>query len=214
MIPKTRFLILLAACVLLPAQLLPQTSGNMPHDYSQGIGGWPNFTRVYDMPEVPEIDLGNSPRLDQLVREGKLYVSLSDAIALAIENNLDIAYARYGPRLADTDILRAKSGGQLRGVQTQISTLSTGQSAAGGGGGAGGDFSGIEGRAGGGGGGGVATGDASSFFGTAVPNLDPTLQGSIDWGHFSNPQTSNFTTGTNTFVRETSNSGVNVSKGF
>jgi outer membrane protein TolC len=213
MIPKTRFLILLAACVLLPAPLLPQTSGNTPHDYSLGTSAWPNFTRVYDMPEVPEVELGNSPRLDQLVREGKLYLSLSDAIALAIENNLDIAYARYGPRLADADILRAKSGGQLRGVQTQISTLSTGQSAAAGGGGAGGDFSGIEGRAGGGGGG-VATGDASSFFGTAVPNLDPALQGNIDWGHFSNPQTSNFTTGTNTFVRETSNSGIGITKGF
>jgi outer membrane protein TolC len=213
MIPKRPFLLLLAACALLPAQLLPQTTSSSPHDYSQGTSAWPNFTRVYDMPEVPDVELGNSPRLDQLVRDGKLYLSLSDAIALTIENNLDIAYARYGPSLADTDILRAKSGGQLRGVQTQISTLSTGQSAAAGGGGAGGDFSGIEGRAGGGGGG-VATGDASSFFGTAVPNLDPSLTGNIDWGHFSTPQTSNFTTGTNTFVSETSNSGIGISKGF
>jgi outer membrane protein TolC len=201
--------------MLLPASLPSQNVATTPPDYSRGISAWPNFTAVYQNPEVPEVDFGNSPRLDQLIRGGKLYLSLSDMIALAIENNLDIASARYGPKLADTDILRAKSGSQLRGVQTQISTLSTGQSAQGGGGGAGGgDATGITGRAGGGGGGGTATGDASSFFGTTIPNLDATLQGTIDWGHFSNPQTSAFVTGTNTFVREVSNSGINVSKGF
>ena len=179
-------------------------------NYSTG----PGFRDVYKTPEVPEVDMANSPRLDQLIRAGKLYLSLSDAIALAIENNLDIAYARYGPRIADTDILRTKSGQQLRGVQTQISTLSTGQSAAGGGGGGGGDVSGITGRAGGVGGGAQGVGDASTFFGSAVPSLEPTLTGGIDWGHFSNPQTSSFVSGTNTFVFETSNSNIGIQKGF
>ena len=180
-------------------------------DYSTG----PGFPDVYKAPEVPEVDMANSPRLDRLLRAGKLYLSLSDAIALAIENNLDIAYARYGPQIADTDILRTKSGQQLRGVQTQISTLSTGQSAAGGGGEAGvGDVTGITGRAGGVGGGAQGVGDASTFFGSAVPSLEPTLTGGIDWGHFSNPQTSSFVTGTNTFVREMSNSSIGIQKGF
>ena len=182
-------------------------------NYSIGADAWPNFTNVYKVKEPPPVDFANSPRLDQLLREGKLYLSLADAIALSIENNLDIAYARYEPMKADADVLRAKSGGQLRGVQTQISTLSTGQSATTGGGGRGGDVTGIDTRAGGGGGA-ANVGDASTFFGTALPNLDPSLTAGIDWGHFSNPQTSNFVTGTNTFIQDVSNSSLTVRKGF
>ena len=197
--------------LLVHVPLGAQTTAASAIDYSTG----PGFRDVYKTPEVPEVDMANSPRLDRLLRGGKLYLSLSDAIALAIENNLDIAYARYGPRIADTDILRTKSGQQLRGVQTQVSTLSTGQSAAGGGGGAGGgDVSGITGRAGGVGGGAQGVGDASTFFGSAVPSLEPTLTGGLDWGHFSNPQTSSFVSGTNTFVFETSNSNIGIQKGF
>ena len=182
-------------------------------NYSVGADAWPNFTNVYKVKEPPPVDFANSPRLDQLLREGKLYLSLADAIALSIENNLDIAYARYEPMKADADVLRAKSGGQLRGVQTQISTLSTGQSATGGTGGRGGDVTGIDTRAGGGGGA-ANIGDASTFFGTSLPNLDPSLTAGVDWGHFSNPQTSNFVTGTNTFIQDVSNSSVTVRKGF
>ena len=193
------------------AQFKPQSG----HDYSDGIQAWPNFTKVFKIPVVAEPNMANSPRLDQLVAGGRLYLSLKDTLALAIENNLDIASARYGPKLADTDILRAKSGAQLRGVQTQISNLSTAASVAGGGGGGrGGDVTGITGRAGGGGGGAGNIGDASTFFGTNVPNLDPVLTGGVDWGHFSNPQTSNFVTGTNTFINETSNSSIAFRKNF
>ena len=200
-----------ALLLLVHVPLAAQTTAWSGTDYSRGAG----FPNVYKAPEVPEANMANSPRLDELTRDGKLYLSLSDAVALAIENNLDIAWARYGPQVADTDILRTKSGQQLRGVQTQISTLSTGQSAAGGGGGAGGgDVTGITGRAGGVGSGAQGVGDASTFFGSAVPSLEPTLTGGIDWGHFSNPQTSSFVTGTNTFVSETSNSSIGVQKGF
>ena len=199
-----------AVLLLVHVPLAAQTTAS-GIDYSTG----PGFPDVYKTPEVPEVDMANSPRLDKLLRAGKLYLSLSDAIALAIENNLDIAYARYGPQIADTDILRTKSGQQLRGVQTQISTLSTGQSAAGGGGGVGGgDVTGFTGRAGGVGGGAQGVGDASTFFGSAVPSLEPTLTGGIDWGHFSNPQTSSFVSGTNTFVFETSTSNIGIQKGF
>ena len=200
----------LGVLLLVHVPLAAQTTAASVIDYSTG----PGFPDVYKTPEVPEADMANSPRLDQLLRAGKLYLSLSDAIALAIENNLDIAYARYGPQIADTDILRTKSGQQLRGVQTQISTLSTGQSAAGGGDAGVGDVSGITGRAGGVGGGAQGVGDASTFFGSAVPSLEPTLTGGIDWGHFSNPQTSSFVTGTNTFVSERSNSNIGIQKGF
>ncbi len=203
--------LIFALLLLVHVPLAAQTTAWSGIDYSRGAG----FPNVYKAPEVPEANMANSPRLDELTHDGKLYLSLSDAVALAIENNLDIAWARYGPQVADTDILRTKSGQQLRGVQTQISTLSTGQSAAGGGGGAGGgDVTGITGRAGGVGSGAQGVGDASTFFGSAVPSLEPTLTGGIDWGHFSNPQTSSFVTGTNTFVSETSNSSIGVQKGF
>ncbi len=183
-------------------------------NYSVGVKAW-DLSKVFKNPVIPEPSLANSPRLDRLVREGKLYLSLSDAIALAIENNLDIASARYGPKIADTDLLRAKSGAQLRGVQTQITNLSTASSVGGGAGGAQrADASGITGRAGGGGGGSGAVGDANTFFGTTTPDLDPVLTGGIDWGHFSNPQTSNFVTGTNTFITQTSNSNLAYRKGY
>ena len=207
---KNILLLTFGVLLLAHVPLGAQTTAASAIDYSTG----PGFRDVYKTPQVPEADMANSPRLDQLLRGGKLYLSLSDAIALAIENNLDIAYARYGPQIADTDILRTKSGQQLRGVQTQISTLSTGQSAAGGAAGGGGDVTGITGRAGGVGGGAQGVGDASTFFGSAVPSLEPTLTGGIDWGHFSNPQTSSFVTGTNTFVSQRSNSNIGIQKGF
>ena len=61
-----------------------------------------------------------SHRLQQLIRDGKLYISLQDAIDLALENNLDLAIARYNLPIADTDILRTKAGGFFRGVNTGV----------------------------------------------------------------------------------------------
>jgi len=212
---KKRGVFVMVALMAVQSQGLSQYKLQSGANYSEGIQAWPNFTKVFATPVVAEPNMGNSPRLDQLIAGGKLYLSLKDALALAIENNLDIASARYGPKIADTDILRAKSGAQLRGVQTQISNLSTATSVTGGGGGGrGGNATGITGRAGGAGGGTGGIGDASTFFGTTVPNLDPVLTGGIDWGHISNPQTSNFVTGTNTFITESSNSSIGVRKSF
>ncbi len=195
-----------------------QTFRQKPVDYSEGVSGWPPIVNVLKTPKIPEISLANSERLDFLIHDAKLYLSLADALALAIENNLDLAWARYGPQSAGNDVMRAKSGAQLRGVQNQISVLSTGIGG-GGGGGQGGQATGITqraggGGAGGGGGGAAGVGDASTFFGTQSVNMDPAMFGNIDWGHFSNPQTSNFVTGTNTLIREISNSQLGVRQGF
>ena len=122
---KKRVVFVMVALMAVPSQGLSQYKLQSGASYSEGIQAWPNFTKVFETPVVAEPDMANSPRLDQLIAGGKLYLSLKDALALAIENNLDIASARYGPKIADTDILRAKSGAQLRGVQTQISNLST-----------------------------------------------------------------------------------------
>lgn len=212
---KQLFSLLLAATLLQPNVAMAQEIRRAPIDYTSGPDTWPKLWNAFEIPDVPQVDLSNSARLDELLRDGKLYLSLKDALALAIENNLDIAVARYNPLVAQTDVLRAKSGQQLRGVQTQISTLSTGQTTGGGVGARGANATGITGRAGAtGGGGGGGAGDASSFFGTQAVNLDPRLFGAIDWGHFSNPQTSDFVTGTNSFITERSNSTIGIRQGF
>ena len=63
---------------------------------------------------------GNTPRVESLLKNGKLRLSLSDAVTLALENNLDIAIARFNLSIADTDIMRAKSGESVRGVATGL----------------------------------------------------------------------------------------------
>ncbi len=88
---------------------LPRSSRfilNMPHSHN------PLFP--YRPSDAPPLDLTNTPRLENLIREGKLYISLHDAIALAIENNLDLAYFRYNFPIAQTDYQRTKAGGQVQ----------------------------------------------------------------------------------------------------
>jgi outer membrane protein TolC len=91
-----------------------------PHNYSKPKSHFPNPFAPYTATNVPAPSFANAPRLDQLVRDGKIYLSLSDAIALALENNYDIAIQRYNLDIADTDILRAKAGSGLRGVGAGI----------------------------------------------------------------------------------------------
>src|SRR5271154_609855 len=79
-----------------------------------------NPLNAYRPTTVPPINLVNSPRLQSLERDGKLYVSLRDAIALALENNLDLAYFRYNFPTAEADLLRTKAGGSAGGVNTSI----------------------------------------------------------------------------------------------
>ncbi|MGB7197111.1 MAG: TolC family protein, partial [Acidobacteriaceae bacterium] len=79
----------------------------------------------YRPTDAPPLDLTNSPRLQSLIRDGKLYISLSDTIALAIENNLDLAYFRYNFPIAETDIARTEAGAPANGVDTEIVQSST-----------------------------------------------------------------------------------------
>ena len=65
-------------------------------------------------------NLSNTPRIEQLMQNGKLMLSMNDAVALAMENNLDIAIQRYNLNIADTDILRAQAGGSTLGVNSGI----------------------------------------------------------------------------------------------
>ncbi len=74
----------------------------------------------FHAPSIPPLFPGTGVRFNTLVRNGKLYLTLHDAIALALENNLDIEVERYNLLLSDTDLLRAKGGGSLRGIDYTI----------------------------------------------------------------------------------------------
>ena len=76
--------------------------------------------KAYSYPLVPEGSLKNSPKINELIRDGKLELSLEDALALALQNNLDIVVGRYQLPLAQLDVLRTKSGGAARGVQGAV----------------------------------------------------------------------------------------------
>ena len=72
------------------------------------------------MPPNAPVRLENSRRLEALLRDGAITLSLEDAIALALENNLDLELVRYAPRLAETDLLRAQSGSRLLGIPLSV----------------------------------------------------------------------------------------------
>ena len=86
------------------------------HDFSRPPSPFPDITAPYRQIKIDPLVLTNSPRIQQLIREGKLLLSLEDAITLAVENNLGINIARYTPWEAETDLLRAKSGQTFFGV--------------------------------------------------------------------------------------------------
>jgi outer membrane protein TolC len=122
----------------------------------------------YRPTDAPPLDLNNSPRLENLIRDGKLYISLRDAIDLAIENNLDLAYFRYNFPIAQTDLARTKAGGSVNGVNTSIVQSSTqggfGSQSSGGGASSGSSAAGA---------GGIVTSTLGA--GTAVSSFDPYL---------------------------------------
>jgi len=89
-------------------------------EYSQPRSAFPNLLAPYTARHVAPPNLANTPRLEQLLHDGKLYISMNDAVALALENNLDIAIARYNLNIADTDIWRSKAGASILGVNSGV----------------------------------------------------------------------------------------------
>ncbi len=78
--------------------------------------------RPYLPPQVPPVRLQNSGRLANLIRAGMLYLTVQDAIALALENNIDIEVARYNPILAEWQLERSRAGGALPGVPSSAAS--------------------------------------------------------------------------------------------
>ena len=99
-----------------------QTSTMLPgRDDAHGLTpDFLGFLGPYRRPTVPPLFPGEEGRLIRLIRDGKLYLSLQDALALALENNLDVEAERYDLVLARTDLTRAQGGGNLRGIDYSI----------------------------------------------------------------------------------------------
>jgi outer membrane protein TolC len=181
-------------------------------DYTKPKSHIWNFLAPYTATDVPEPRLGNTPRLSQLLRDGKIYLSLSDAVTLALENNYDIEIARMNLDIADTDILRTKAGSTLRGVSTGLVTNTIGgtTSTITGGGGPGGTSSAT---------GGSGTGAAGIVLSTngggpAPQLLDPVLTGNIQYDNSNTQQTTTFITGTNTLKSTTGTYNFGYQQGF
>jgi outer membrane protein len=208
----------------LPLAILAATatlSGQVPttpraQSWQFPAGG--NLADAYRTPPVPPVYLTNSRRLESLLRDGSIVLSMQDAIALALENNLDLELVRYAPRLADTDLLRAESGSTLRGIPLSVREVPAGLGT---------PTPGPDGTLGGGNtpalnsliGPGIQTdlsiiGSLPLSTGPAVPSFDPQLIGNIRWDHTSEPQNSAFLANTRSLNANTSIANVGVQQGF
>ena len=166
------------APVPVPTQPIPLRTSD--RDYSKAFGPWlGNPINIYRPTTIDKASFANSVRLADLMKDGKIYLSLSDAIALAIENNYDIAIARYDLDIADTDILRTRTGALPLGAPSGLvtGTLGGSNSILSTGGGPGG-------TAGGSAGAGSGTAGLTLTTGGAGPlpeNLDPSVTGTIQF---------------------------------
>ncbi|HVN18718.1 MAG TPA: TolC family protein [Dongiaceae bacterium] len=148
-------------------------------DYSKPQPAFPHLLQPYMPQQLAEPNLGNSPRIDSLMHDGKIYLSVDDAVALALENNLDLEIARYNLNVAEADLLRAKSGGSILGVNTGIVQNTPGGGVGGLGGTVGSGTGGTTVAAGGAGTG--TNGLVSSTLGIGAPitSFDPLITGTM-----------------------------------
>jgi len=201
-----------AVSVQTPA-VAPAAQSNVP--FQQLLRPSRNPINAYRGTTVPPPSMANSARLSSLVRDGKIYLSLRDAIDLALENNLDMVIARYNLPIAQTDIQRTKAGGQVRGVNTGVVSGTPG----GGGGGIGvsGSGAGAGGTTSGAGGAGAgASGIVSSTLGTGttVSNYDPNLFVSANIDHTSEQLTNFQVEGVPIYKLNTAQANVSYTQAF
>jgi outer membrane protein len=148
-------------------------------DYSNPRSAFPHVLQPYMAQELAQPNLGNSPRIDSLMRDGKIYLSIDDAIALALENNLDLDIARYNLNIAEADLLRAKSGASILGVNTGIVQNTPGGGVGGLGGTVGSGTGGTTVAAGGAGTGTNGLVSSTLGIGSPITSFDPALTGTL-----------------------------------
>ena len=170
----------------------------------------PFIIRPYLPPYVPPIRLANSTRLQNLIRGGILYLTAQDAIALALEDNIDIEVARYNPIIAAWNLKRAEAGGALPGVPSgtsQAGAVAAGQGVAGSQAAAGVSTTGT--------GGANNTANATiSQIGPVTQTLDPIFQETSAFSHTTSPQPNLTQSLTPVLVSATRSNSASVQQGF
>jgi outer membrane protein len=184
-------------------------------DFTRSNAAFPNYLKTWEPISVAAPITTNSQRLDALVRNGKIYLSLADAIVLGLENNYDIAIQRYNLDIADTDLLRARAGSNLLGVSTGLVEGTQGgagnsSNSLSSGGGPGGTSTAV-GGAGAGSGGIVSTTNGS---GPTPEALDPVLTGTLQLERTTTPQPTPFGSGGPTLNTNTDQYNFNYNQGF
>jgi len=171
----------------------PQPQQFHLQNFDKPAGYFPNPIAPYKPRYLPPPNLSNTPRIEQLMVNGKLMLSVDDAVALALENNLDIGIARYNLNIADTDVLRAKAGAAILGVFNGVVQNTPGGGVGGLGGQAGSGAGGTSAGAGGAGAGlGGLTGSTLGL-GPQITSFDPIFTGTLQWDHFNQLASSVFT---------------------
>jgi len=173
-------------------QNTPETRPVPVLNYSKPASHFPNPVGPYQPHHVAEPNLANTARIDSLMHEGKLYLSLNDAVALALENNLDISIARYNLNIADTDVLRAKAGATILGVNAGVVQNTPGGGVGGIGATAGLSSGGTSLGAGGIGAGTNGLVSSTLGLGPLITSFDPVITGTLQEDHFSQVSSSLF----------------------
>jgi outer membrane protein TolC len=173
-------------------QNTPEARPVLIENYSTAASHFPNPIAPYTPRHVAAPDLRNSPRMSDLMRDGKIYLSLNDAIALALENNLDIAIARYTLNIADTDLLRAKSGAAILGTPLGTVLNTPGGGVGGIGANSGASTGGTSLGAGGIGAGTNGLVSSTLGLGPVINSFDPVITGTLQEDHNSQTSTSIF----------------------
>ena len=186
--------VLCALLVAAPPSFAQEPSVQPPSRWYSGI------TRPYAARPLAPVNVSNSSRIDALLRAGNLYLSLSDAIALALENNLDVEIERYEFSIAEADLLRARSGASIQGIPTGVLPgVPTGANMAL----LGSSSAGL-----------AASGDLSALasLGGGL-SFDPVATGNLNFGHSTAPQSNTVVSGTSALVttNKTANFGLTQS---
>jgi outer membrane protein TolC len=161
--------------------------------------------KTYTPVNVPRNNLTNSVRLDQCIHDGKLYLSVDDAIDLALENNLDLAVSRYNLPIANMDILRTSAGGYTLGVPGTVDNTLGGASASS-------AVSSVSVSGAAGGQGGLV--QSTSGLGIQVPSFDPWLYATVSTQHNTTPQVNTVTSGVPSLKTNTITANLQYQQSF
>lgn len=194
-----------------PGRNLPTPTGV---DYSKPKRQFPNLIAPYVPRPVPPPSFGNTPRIDELLQNGKIMLSMDDAIALALANNLDLAIARYNLPTADTDILLTQAGGSPRGVNPGVIQGTPGGTGAGTAGASGAGAGGTSAGAGGAGAGAGGIVQTTSGAGPSPDSFDPAVTGTLEFEHARFPVANAVTIGANTLSQNTTTANLSYFQGF